>query len=60
MKIYKKSLAEKKWKAWNKKVERGGLLNLTKVRITVEGNGSVKMNMGKGGVIMNITMMTLI
>ena len=36
------------------------MLNLTKVLITVEGNGSEKMNMGKGGVIMNITMMTLI
>ena len=51
-----------KRKAWNKlttpfpnKWKR----NLTKVRITTKGNGSVSMNMEKGGITMNIMMMTL-
>ena len=35
---------------------RGSLLNLTKARIITQGNGSINMNMEKGGV----TMMTLI
>ena len=36
--------------------ERVSLLNLTKVRITTKGNGSMNMNMEKGGITMNITM----
>ena len=36
--------------------ERASLLNLTKVRITTKGNGSMNMNMEKGGITMNITM----
>ena len=36
--------------------ERVSLLNLTKVRITIKGNGSMDMNMEKGGITMNITM----
>ena len=36
--------------------ERVSLLNLTKVRITTKGNGSMNMNMKKGGITMNITM----
>ena len=40
--------------------KRRSLLNLTKVRITTKGNGSMNMNMEKGGITMNITMMTLI
>ena len=39
---------------------RGSLLNLTKVRITTKRNGSMNMNMEKGDITMNITMMTLI
>ena len=39
---------------------RGSLLNMTKVRITTKGNRSMNMNMEKGSVAMNITMMTLI
>ena len=39
---------------------RGSLLNLTKVRITTKGNGSMNKNMEKGRITMNITMMTLI
>ena len=49
--IYKKSLHRR---------ERKSLLNLTKVRFTTNGNGSMNMNMEKGGTTMNITMMTLI
>ena len=39
---------------------RGSLLNMTKVRITTKGNRSMDIKMEKGGIIMNITMMTLI
>ena len=39
---------------------RGSLLNLTKVRNTTKGNGSMNMNMKKGSITMNVTMMTLI
>ena len=50
---------------WNKPTKpfpnkwKGSLLNLTK-GITTKGNGSMNMNMEKGGITMNITMMTLI
>ena len=39
---------------------RGSLLNLTKVRITTKGNGSINMNIEKGDITINIMMMTLI
>ena len=39
---------------------RGSLLNLTKVRITTKGNGSMNIKMEKVGIIRNITMMTMI
>ena len=39
---------------------RGNLLNLIKARITTKGNGSMNMNMEKGGITMNITIMTVI
>ena len=39
---------------------RGSLLNLTKICITNKGNGSMDINIEKGSIIMNITMMTLI
>ena len=39
---------------------RGSLLNLTKVRNTTKGNGSMNMNMKKDSITMNVTMMTLI
>ena len=39
---------------------RGRLQNLTKVCITTKGNGSMKNNMEKDGITMNIAMMTLI
>ena len=41
-------------------IGRGSLLNLIKVCITTRGNGSINMNMEKGGITMNFTMMTLI
>ena len=53
-------------KAWNKPKNRfqtggrGSLLNLTKVRITTKGNGSMNMNMEKGSITVNILMMTWI
>ena len=40
--------------------EKGSLLNLTNVRIKTRGNGSMNMNIEKGGATMNIMMMTLI
>ena len=39
---------------------RESLLNMTKVRTTTKGNGSMSMNMEKGGITVNIRMMTLI
>ena len=36
------------------------LLNMTKVRTTTKGNGSMSMNMEKGGITVNIRMMNLI
>ena len=39
---------------------RGSLPNLIKVRIITKGNGSMNMNIEKGRIIINITMMTLI
>ena len=36
---------------------RGSLLNLTKVLIVIKGNGSMKTNMEKGGIIMNFTIL---
>ena len=39
---------------------RDSLLNMTKVRTTTKGNGSMSMNMEKGGITVNIRMMTLI
>ena len=36
------------------------LLNMTKVGTTTKGNGSMSMNMEKGGITVNIRMMTLI
>ena len=65
-KINKKSLRRKKRKALKSQQNcsqtnaRGSLLNLTKVRVTTKGNGSTNMNIKKGGIIVNITMMTLI
>ena len=64
-KYLKNPFAGKKKKTWNKPTElfpnkwRGSLLNLTKVHITIKGNGSMNMNMEEG-IKMNITMMTLI
>ena len=55
----------KKTKACNKVATpfpnkwRRSLQNLTKVRITTEGNGSMNMNMEKGRITMNIAIMTL-
>ena len=37
---------------------RGSLPNLTKVRIRIKVNGSMKMNMEKGCIVMNVMMMT--
>ena len=39
---------------------RGSLLNLTKASIKTKGDGSMNMNMEKGGITMNIRMTTLI
>ena len=39
---------------------RESLLNMTKVRTTTKGNGSMSMNMEKGGITVNIRMMNLI
>ena len=39
---------------------RGSLSNLTKVRILINGNGSVNTNMEKGDITMNITIMNWI
>ena len=36
------------------------LLNMTKVGTTTKGNGSMSMNMEKGGITVNIRMMNLI
>ena len=41
-------------------IGKGSLLNLIKVCITTRGNGSINMNMEKGGITINFTMMTLI
>ena len=38
----------------------GSLLNLTKVRITTKRNRSMNMNIKKGGITIDITMMNLI
>ena len=48
--------AGKKTKVWKKPTKPF----LTKVRITTKGNGSMNMNVEKGSIAMNITMMTLI
>ena len=65
--MYKKSLHRKKKEKLGINQQnrfqtsgRGSLLNLRKVCITTKGNGSVNINMEKGGITMNITMMTLI
>ena len=64
-KYMKDCCSGKKRKAWNKPAKpfpnkwKRSLLNLIKVRITTKGNGSMNMNMKKGGITMNITMMTL-
>ena len=39
---------------------KGSLLNLTKVRITTKGNGSMNINIEEVGIIRNITTMTMI
>ena len=39
---------------------RESLLNMTKVRTTTKGNGSMSMNMEKGGITVNIRMMNFI
>ena len=65
-KYIKKTCAGKKTKLGINKQKRfqtngrGSLLNLTKVQITTKRNGSMNLNMEKGGIKMNITMMTLI
>ena len=67
-KYLKNPYAQKKRKAWNKPTKpfqtsgRESLLNWTKVCITTKGNGSMKMymNIEKGIITRNITMMTLI
>ena len=56
-KYMKNSYAGKK-KACNKPTK--SFPNMTKVRITTKGNRSMDIKMEKGGIIMNITMMTLI
>ena len=62
----KNSYAGNKRKAWNKSTNRfqtsgtGSLLNLTKVRITTKRNRSMNMNIKKGGITIDITMMNLI
>ena len=49
------------FQTWKRKLDgRGSLLNLTKVRITTNGNGSINMNIEKGDITINIMMMTLI
>ena len=65
--MYKKSLHRKKKEKLGINQQnhfqtsgRRSLLNLRKVCITTKGNGSVNINMEKGGITMNITMMTLI
>ena len=65
-KYTKNPYAGKKRKAWNKPTNRfqingrGSLLNLTKIHIATKGNGSMNMNMEKGGITMNIKMMNLV
>ena len=61
--MHKKSLRRKEKLGINQENRsltsgRGSLLNPTKVRITIEGNGSTNINMEKGGIIINVTMMT--
>ena len=63
-KYIKNPYAGKKRKAWNKLTTpflnkwKRKLAKSDKVCITTKGNGSMNMNMEKGGVTMNITTMT--
>ena len=53
------------WKKTNKivpKIVKRKLAKSTNLyyKITIKGNGSMKINMEKGGIIMNVTMMVLV